>query len=295
MRQNPESRPRELALRAGWAAGQPVQLGALGWLRLSARLGALVLAIIVLVPLHLLWRALRYGSPLPMMFLRFAAFALGARVRRHGTPLRRNVMFLANHVSWLDILALGGATGCAFVAKTELAQAPLVGWLAKLNRTLFVSREDRMGIAEQINALREAMDDAWSVTIFPEGTVTDGFSLLPFKSSMLRVLEPPPPGIMVQPVVLDYGAFGEWIGWVGNEGGVDNGKRVLGRRGFFWLDIYFLEPFDPHDYPGRKAIAAECRTRIEARLTELHGVPLRPFAYDVAPVRYVAAAGAGAE
>ncbi|MFX7942112.1 1-acyl-sn-glycerol-3-phosphate acyltransferase, partial [Acinetobacter baumannii] len=79
--------------------------------------------------------------------------------------------------------------------------APVIGWLARQNRTVFVSRADRMGVAEQINQLREALAEAWAITIFPEGTTTDGQSLLPFKPSLLAVLDPPPPGIMVQPVV----------------------------------------------------------------------------------------------
>jgi 1-acyl-sn-glycerol-3-phosphate acyltransferase len=207
-------------------------------------------------------------------------------VVRHGVPLRRNVFFVANHVSWVDILALAGESGTAFVAKREVAGVPFVGWLARLNRTVFVSREDRGGVAAQINALREALADNWSVTVFPEGTTTDGQSLLPFKTPLLRVLEPPPPEVLVQPVMLDYGMIAEWIGWVGVEHGLDNAKRILARRGSFRLEVHFLEPFEPLLYPGRKAIAAECRLRIEAALVGALGRPLRPFAHDVGAVRY---------
>lgn len=247
----------------------------------------------MLVPLHYAWRLIRYGSPFPKLFLKTAAWIAGARVAVHGVPLRRDVFFISNHVSWIDILAIAGASGTAFIAKAELGAVPVIGWLCGINRTVFVSREDRMGVAEQINALREALADNWSVTVFPEGTTTDGQSLLPFKTAMLRVLEPPPPGVLVQPVMLDYGALAEWIGWVGIEGGLDNAKRVLARRGGFALHLHFLDPFDPRDHPGRKAIAAEARARIEARLIETLGQPLRPFAYDVTPVRYVAEASQG--
>ena len=171
-------------------------------------------------------------------------------------------------------------------AKAELAKAPLVGWLCSLNRTVFVQREDRLRVADQINALREALMDNWSVTVFPEGTTTDGHSLLPFKSSMLSVLEPPPPGVLVQPVVLDYGAMAEWIGWIGEEGGLNNYKRVMARKGTFPVKLFFLEPFSPIEYRGRKAIAAEARVRIEECLRETMGHELRPFDHDVAPIRY---------
>lgn len=276
----------EAELRAAAARGESTPLSVGGWLRLTMRALALVALILVFVPLHYLYRIFAYGSPFPMLFLRYAARVCGAKVEVHGTHLRRDVFYVANHLSWIDILALAGASGTAFVAKAELAEAPVVGWLASLNRTVFVKREHRMGVAEQINALKEALVDNWSVTVFPEGTTTDGQSLLPFKTSMLSVLEPPPPGVLVQPVILDYGPVAEWIGWIGNESGVNNAKRVLGRKGTFKVRLHYLEPFSPADFVGRKAIGQESRRRIEEALVEILGKPLRPFAHTVAPVRY---------
>jgi 1-acyl-sn-glycerol-3-phosphate acyltransferase len=273
-------------LRAAAARGEITPVSFAGWLRIAARSFALLVLILVFVPLHYMFRSLAYGSPFPMLFLRYAARVCGAKVEVIGTHLKRDVFFIANHVSWMDILALAGASGTAFVAKAELAKAPLVGWLASLNRTVFVKRENRLGVAEQVNALKEALVDNWSVTVFPEGTTTDGQSLLPFKTSMMSVLDPPPPGVLVQPVVLDYGEVAEWIGWIGEEGGPNNAKRVLARKGTFRLRLYFLDPFSPEEFRGRKAISNEARARIEEALVEILGKPLRPFAHTVAPVRY---------
>jgi 1-acyl-sn-glycerol-3-phosphate acyltransferase len=278
----------EAELREAAARGESTPLSLAGWLRLIARAVALIGLILVFVPLHYLYRVVSYGSPFPMLFLRYAARVCGAKVKVHGTHLKRDVFYVANHLSWIDILTLAGASGTAFVAKAELAEAPVVGWLASLNRTVFVKREHRMGVAEQINALKEALVDNWSVTVFPEGTTTDGQSLLPFKTSMLSVLEPPPPGVLVQPVILDYGPVAEWIGWIGNESGVNNAKRVLGRKGTFTVHLHYLEPFSPADFVGRKAIGQEARRRIEEALVQILGKPLRPFAHTVAPVRYEA-------
>jgi 1-acyl-sn-glycerol-3-phosphate acyltransferase len=266
----------------------------MGWVRLAARSLALVGLLLVFVPLHYLYRTFAYGSPFPMLFLRYAARVCGAKVEVIGTHLRRDVVYIANHLSWIDILALAGASGTAFVAKAELAEAPVVGWLARLNRTVFVKREHRLGVAEQIDALKQALADNWSVTIFPEGTTTDGQSLLPFKTAMLSVLEPPPPGVLVQPVVLDYGPLAEWIGWIGEESGVNNSRRVLARKGTFRLRLHYLEPFSPEAFRGRKAIGMEARRRIEEKLVEILGKPLRPYAHPVAPVRY-APEGAAAD
>lgn len=255
-------------------------------MRIGLRSLGLIALLLVFVPLHYMFRLFAYGSPFPMLFLRYAARVCGARVEVIGTHLKRDVFYVANHISWVDILALAGASGTAFVAKAELAEAPVVGWLASLNRTVFVKREHRMGVAEQINALKEALVDNWSVTVFPEGTTTDGQSLLPFKTSMLSVLEPPPPGVLVQPVILDYGPVAEWIGWIGEEGGVNNAKRVLSRKGSFRLRLHYLEPFSPEDFRGRKAISMESRRRIEDALIEIRAQPLRTFAHSVPPVRY---------
>ena len=282
---------RYTANRLAAARGEKIPLSAIGWARLTLRTLAILLLLMVFVPLHYLYRVFAYGSPFPMLFLRYTAWIAGARVKVIGVPLRRDVFFISNHISWIDILSMAGASGTAFVAKQELAEVPVIGWLCGLNRTVFVKRENRMGVAEQINALKEALADNWSVTVFPEGTVTDGHSLLPFKSSMISVLEPPPPGVMVQPVVLDYGVNSEEIGWIGEESGLHNAMRIMARKGSFPLTVHYLEPFSPEDYRGRKAIAAKAREKIEAQLVANLGKPLRDFAHVVEAVRYRPAAG----
>lgn len=268
--------------------GEKVPLTVAGWIRFTLRTLAIIALLIVFVPLHYIYRVLAYGSPFPMLFLRYTARVVGARTRIIGTPLRRDVFFISNHLSWIDILASAGASGTAFVAKQELSEVPVIGWLCSLNRTVFVKRENRMGVAEQINALKEALQDNWSVTVFPEGTVTDGHSLLPFKSSMLSVLEPPPPGVLVQPVMLDYGEVAEEIAWVGEESGLHNAMRVMARKGTFKLTINYLEPFSPEDHRGRKAIAAKAREEIEFALVATLGKPLRDFEHTVEAIRYTA-------
>ncbi|WP_298467584.1 lysophospholipid acyltransferase family protein [uncultured Erythrobacter sp.] len=283
---NGESRAWEDRVAA--ARGEITPISTIGWMRIFWRSLGLIGLLLIFVPLHYIYRIFAYGSPFPMLFLRYAGRVSGAKVKIHGTHLKRDVFYIANHVSWIDILSMAGACGTAFVAKAELEQSPVVGWLASLNRTVFVKREHRLGVADQINLLKEALADNWSVTVFPEGTTTDGQSLLPFKTSMLSVLEPPPPGVLVQPVLLDYGSVAEWIGWIGDESGLNNARRVLSRKGNFTLHVHFLEPFSPEDFRGRKAIGAEARRRIEEALCEALGKPLRDFSHDVAPIRYQA-------
>ena len=113
-------------------------------------MAALLLALLVALPLHGAWRVLDRKSPWPPRFLGLVARIVGARARVAGTSLRHDVVFVSNHLSWIDILLLSGATGSAFVAKSELRGVKLVGWLCTLNHTIFVSRADRMAVTAQI-------------------------------------------------------------------------------------------------------------------------------------------------
>ncbi len=244
-----------------WKGASP-----LGWVRFALRMLALVVSLIVCVPLYYTWRILRLPNPWPKYFLRAAGFCCGARVTHSGTALRRDVFFISNHLSWLDIPIFGGASGTAFVSKEEIAKWPVIGWLCRLNDTVFVARGNRMAVAEQINQVRDALYETWAVTIFPEGTTSDGTILLPFKSPLIQVLAPAPPGILVQPVYIDYGRDAADIAWLGDEGAPENAWRVLTRRGNFHVTINFLDPFDPDEYGHRKEIAAEARRRIEAAM-----------------------------
>jgi len=174
----------------------------------------------------------------------------------------RGGLIASNHLSWLDILLLGGATGCAFVARANLNAVPLVGWLCRINRTVFVERENRAGVAAQVAALRDALGADRPVTVFPEGTTGDGTTLLPFKPALFAALDPAPAGVMLYPVRIDYGAATGELAWVGDEPGVAHARRVLARRGRFRATLRFAGPIDPAAVSGRKALAAEARARV---------------------------------
>lgn len=245
-------------------------------LRRTLRMSALGASLLLCLPLHLLHRLSRRPSPWPSRFLALAARCVGARVRIEGRPLGHDAFYVSNHVSWIDILALGGHADCAFVAHDGVAGWPIIGWLAEQNHTLFVAREARRHVRRQVDELREALASHRPVAIFPEGTTGDGTVLLPFKPSLLAVMTPPPRDMLVQPVFIDYGAAAPAIAWFDDEPAGRNAARVLARRGRLPVTLRFLEPFDPRDFPDRKAIAAEAQKRIAACLP--------PIAVDMAHV-----------
>jgi len=232
------------------------------WLRIGAI--ALVLAIVILP--HLVWRVFDRQSPIAGFFLGIAAKIAGADVRVTGQPIRRNVLYIANHVSWLDILTLAGRTRCAFVARADMKPWPLIGWLTTSNNTVYVERESRQKAHHQATALQIALLSGQPVTLFPEGTTNDGRQLFPFRSSLIAAVTPAPEQISIQPVAIDYGAVATDIAWVGDESFGANALRLLGRRGHFAVTLHFLEPLSHADFADRKAIAAHSRAEIAAAL-----------------------------
>ena len=153
------------------------------------------------------------------------------KVRFTGSPRDDHVFFVGNHLSWLDVPALGGITGTAFVAQDRIADWPVFGWLSKLNNTVFVSRTDKLAVGEQIETLRHAIARHRMLALFPEGTTTDGRSLLPFKAPLFAALDPPPPDMLIQPIVMDFDDTGKSLAWIGMETAPANGWRVLSPQG----------------------------------------------------------------
>ena len=95
-------------------------------------------------------------------------------------------LLVANHLSYLDILLLSSLTPCVFVAKSEVRAWPIFGWFARMAGTIFVNRSNRRDAARAGEEIRAALRDGALVVVFPEGTSTDGATVLPFKSSLLE-------------------------------------------------------------------------------------------------------------
>lgn len=227
-----------------------------------ARLLVVASSLVAGVTLHNIWRLFGQTSPWPRLFLLSVSWTSGIATATTGNRIRSNVFYAANHHSWIDIPVMSGVTGCTFVANDGIESWPLIGWLCKINNTIFVSRENKLSVGDQIDDLRTAMTGDQPVTIFPEGTTSDGSGLLPFKASLFAALVPPPAGMMVQPVFLTYGRHTGRVAWVGEEKVTENFWRLLSNLKPITATLHFLEPFDPAQYPDRKAISAEVRERI---------------------------------
>ena len=152
-----------------------------------------VVAVFTLVTLPLMplqWLAVVLKRPLrrriPVFYHRFLCRLLGIRVRVSGTPVDgRPLLIVANHSSWLDITVITAQAPVVFVAKSEIANWPLFGLLAKLQRTVFVER-DRRAKTAQVNAtIAQRLAEGDPVVLFGEGTAGDGNRVLPFRTALI--------------------------------------------------------------------------------------------------------------
>lgn len=250
----------------GATLAQPRSISVFGRLRIIARVAAMAGWLIACVPLYYLFHLFTRHNPVPRWFLAGINHISGVALRVHGEKVHRGAFLLVNHVSWIDIPALAATTGTAFVGHDGLSAMPLLKWLCAMNDTVFVARHDRTSVARQVEAVRTALSDTGALAIFPEGTTSDGTGLLPFKSSLLSALEPLPPGIALQPVLLDYGPEAAELAWVGDEHGLHNFLRILARRRTVRLEVHFLAALEGEALGNRKAIAAAAREALQRRL-----------------------------
>lgn len=116
---------------------------------------------------------------------RFACRVLGIRITARGS-MPPSGLLVCNHLSYLDIVVLSSVQPCAFVAKRDVAAWPLFGWLAHAAGTIFVDRERRLSSFNVVGLLKDAIASGSLVVLFPEGTSSDGTTVLPFKSALLE-------------------------------------------------------------------------------------------------------------
>lgn len=232
----------------------PARIGVFGTILIFFRLTLLFVALLGCVPFYYLFRWLRLRQVWPRIFLGSVAAIAGLRIGIIGQR-RRGALLLSNHVSWMDIPALARVSGSAFVAHDGLAQNGILKRLCEMNETVFIARHRRTDVQGQIGQIRDALRETGALTLFPEGTTGDGVTLLPFKSSLLSAIDPLPPGIAVQPVLLSYAEAPD-IAWLGEEPGIDNFMRIMARWRPVDLTIHFLSPLEGEALAGRKAMAA---------------------------------------
>ena len=152
---------------------------------------------------------------------------LGFRAQVNGQPHLGPTLFVSNHISWTDIPVLAACMPLRFLAKQEVAQWPMIGWLATQGGTLFIKR--RSGQALQVREqIAQALQQDQSILVFPEGTTTAGISVLPFHGRLLGAAASA--GVPVQPISIGYRRNGlpdAIVPFIGEDGFVEHLLRLL--------------------------------------------------------------------
>jgi 1-acyl-sn-glycerol-3-phosphate acyltransferase len=205
----------------------------------------------------------------PVSYHRFICRVLGIRLVRRGTiSAHRPTLFVSNHTSYLDIEIMGAAIEGSFVSKAEVSHWPVFGWLAKLQRTIFIERADRAAAARQRDDIRRRLDDGDNLILFPEGTSGDGVHLLPFKSTLFAAAEDE--RVVVQPVSVVYrlldgiplGRFYRpFFAWYGDMTMAPHLWKMLG-LGRLTVVLTFHAPVRLKDFGSRKLLSEHCARAI---------------------------------
>jgi 1-acyl-sn-glycerol-3-phosphate acyltransferase len=112
---------------------------------------------------------------------------LNVQLEIRGQPITQGpLMVVANHISWLDVLVMLAAQPVRFVSKAEVRHWPLIGWLATQVGTLYIERTSRRDALRVVHQVAAALQAGKIIAVFPEGTTTDGRSLLPFHGNLLQ-------------------------------------------------------------------------------------------------------------
>ncbi|MEM9909255.1 MAG: lysophospholipid acyltransferase family protein [Pseudomonadota bacterium] len=172
---------------------------------------------------------------------------------------------VANHVSWLDIIALGAAQPVVFVSKSDVARWPVIGPLARMVGTVFITRNPRDAAAQQ-HQLSAALSKGHVLAFFPEGTSTDGLRVLPFKSTLMSAFyaHGTPQEAVIQPVSVIYWApdtqserqnEARFYGWWGDMALAPHLWRVLAQAPQGMVLVRRHTPVHARDFTDRKALS----------------------------------------
>jgi lyso-ornithine lipid O-acyltransferase len=258
------------------------RFGALGWLRVLWR-GALIgtvayggLMVLLLVRLFEwpIFGQARPATPYITQFVcRFALFVLRLPLVVEGRPMAAEGAIVANHSSWLDVFVLNAVQRVYFVAKSEVAVWPLIGWLARATGTVFIARKGTEAKKQQ-ELFETRLHAGHRLLFFPEGTSTDAIRVLPFKSTLFAAFFSP--GLVrsmhVQPVTVVFhapeGEDPRHYGWWGDMNFASHLVKTLatGRQGRVVVTFHPEVPVDA--FEDRKALAQHCERVIRTAHTQ---------------------------
>ncbi|MGB6104768.1 MAG: lysophospholipid acyltransferase family protein [Pusillimonas sp.] len=214
-----------------------------------------LLSVVLVFPLA----SLRVRSAMNQYWSRVLMALCGVKVRVRGEPIGEGaVLWVVNHVSWVDIFVLNSIRPTAFVAKSEIRRWPLIGWLAVGAGTVFLQRGNRNAIRAVAEQMKHRFAQGEVVGLFPEGTTSSGFDVGPFHSSLFDAAIRA--HVDIQPVALRFfhrGRRSDYAAFVGEQNLMQNLWCLLGTTGVE-VELVFLAmmPSEACEQAGRSHVAA---------------------------------------
>lgn len=197
---------------------------------------------------------------------------LNIRIVTHGTLPDRSVygtMFVANHVSWVDIHALNSVHAVRFVAKSEIRNWPVFGWFAEKVNTLFTERTRRHDAGRMVEIAADSLRAGDCLCFFPEGTTSDGTEIKAFKGSLLQAAINA--GAPIWPFAIRYpnpdNSINTEMAYYGDMSLLQSIKLVLRQRSPV-VELHFAPPINSQGYE-RRSLSLAVRQSIAA-LLDLH-------------------------
>jgi 1-acyl-sn-glycerol-3-phosphate acyltransferase len=229
-----------------------------------------------------------------IQYSRLVCALLGVRINVVGSPPHREaVLILANHASWLDILAITATVPVIFVAKSEVRGWPLIGWVARARGTVFVERNRRQRTPDANADIARHLAEGQSIVLFAEGTSSDGNRVLPFRSALVGALREALAQlevgrrIAVQPLSVGYtGLLGLPMGrqhrpvvaWYGDRDLISHLREFL-RRGAVDVTLSWGEPVEQEAATDRKVVVPLLESAVRSlTATALRGRPIKVLA-----------------
>lgn len=232
------------------------------------------------------------GNPavIPSAWHRIVLRALGIRVKVQGRISdQRPLLLVSNHVSWTDIMVISSIAHVCFISKSEMANWPVFGTLARLQRTIFIERERKRKSGEQASELAQRLVAGDAMVLFAEGSTSDGNQLLPFKSTLfgaaeMAIREGATDRVQIQPVAVTYthvhglpmGRRHRFLAaWIGDMDLIPHFATLL-HGSALDVDVRFGEPMEFNAASDRKKVTRQT----EASVREMFAAALR----DVRPL-----------
>jgi 1-acyl-sn-glycerol-3-phosphate acyltransferase len=266
----------------------------MGVLRLWARMVLVLLWTIAAIPAQALFLRIpgRAKERFARRYWRGIRRILNVRLSIHGklSP-HRPTIFIVNHCSWLDIVTLGSVLPGCFVAKGEIAQWPFIGTIARLGRTVFVSRV-KSGVDRERGTIVERLAAGDNIILFPEGTTSDGNRILRFQTAFLAIADAPSkPDIQLVTLVYDridglpmHRRDRAVVSWYGDMTMAGHYPGV-GRLGSLHATLVLDAPIAAGTYPNRKQLSSALEARLASNAAALRqGRPVAPLSTPLLPI-----------